>query len=294
MRSLLWHTPVVLKQMARQPPLLLVGCVVCAGLILIGFGSISNRRPSVETPSMPAEIKSTAPDTRKLADPPLSPTRHRPEAPASAHDSDSPLRDVRLTGVVVGPDVRIAIFAVAGANSLMLSEGDALRDWQLESISPQKVVLSGPAGGRMMLEPSTDANLVRSPPPLAAWPGQLAAGESPGVATPSAPPQPIAVTPITIVNLPPPAPVQAQSYPYYPPEYYDAGYGQYFPSFNNYTYPFPYFAYVVPRRVRFGLGFGFFHHHAILNSGFHSVAFHSGVAFHGGMAFHGGGFGRRR
>lgn len=266
--------------MIRSPTLLLAGCVACIGLILIEF-ALTNHPPPVDAPSMPAEIKLTAPDTLKLADPLLSPTPRSLNASASANDPQSALRDVRLTGVVIGPDLRVAIFAVTGANSLMLSEGDGLRGWRLESISPQKVVLSGP-GGSMTLEPSPDANLVRSPPPAAAWPGQSAPDQPSGVTMPAVPPQPIAVTPVTVVNLPPPAPVQAQGYPYYSPEYYDTGYDQYFPSFNNFGYPFPYFAYTVPRRVRFGFGFGFFHHRDVHLNGFH------------GVAFHGGGFGRRR
>jgi hypothetical protein len=168
--------------------------------------------------------------------------------------------------------LREAIFAVTGADPLVLSEGDTLRGWRLDSIAPEKVVLSGPDGS-MALAPKPDANLVRSPPPAAAGPGQFAPG------LPAVPPPPIAVTPVTIVNLPPPAPVQTQSYPYYPAEYYDALYSQYFPSFGNYVYPFTYFTYAVPRR--FGFGFGF-HHHGFHHGGFHNVA------------FHGGGFGRRR
>jgi hypothetical protein len=152
MKSLLWHSPIVLKSMVRLPTLILVGCAVCAGLILIEFGSINSHRPLPGARLPPAEIAPAAQGIRKLADPLSSPTQRRPKTASSANDADSLLRDVRLTGVVIGPDVRIAIFAVTGANSRVLSEGGALKGWRLESISPEGVVLSGPAGN-MVLEP---------------------------------------------------------------------------------------------------------------------------------------------
>jgi type II secretory pathway component PulC len=104
----------------------------------------------------PAEIEPPAPEIRELAK----------ETPSSANDADSPLHDVRLTGVVIGPDLRRAIFAVTGTNSRVLSEGERLKGWRLESISPKVVMLSGPAG-KIVLKPQPDANLVRPPPPVA-------------------------------------------------------------------------------------------------------------------------------
>jgi hypothetical protein len=277
MITLLRRSPVVLKQMLHRRTLFLAGCVVCAGLILIDLGSTGNRRALFEAPAPPAGSRPAMAEIRKLADPQSSPTRHRPDAPASADGADSPLHDVRLTGVVIGPGLRIAIFAVNGANPLALSEGEALRGWRLKSISAEKVVLSDGAGS-MTLAPKPDANLARSPPPAAAWAGQFAPATPSVMAIPSAPVQPISVTPITVVNLPAPLPVPA--YPQYSPEYYDTGYGPYLPSFNNYLYPFPLFAFGVPRRA--GFRFGSFHHHGFHHGGFRSIA------------FHGGGHGRRR
>jgi hypothetical protein len=216
---LIWHTPIVLKQTSRLSAFILVGCVVCAGLILIEFGSISSHRSSPGARLPPAEIEPAAPEIRKFADPLFSPTQRRPQTASSANDADSPLRDVRLTGVVIGPDFRIAIFAVTGTNSRVLSEGEALKGWRLESISPEGVVLSGPAGD-IVLEPQPDANLVRPPPPVAVPSGQ------PGAAMAGAPGQPIAVMPIAVGNLSAATPVQTQGYPYYSPEYYP-GYDPY-------------------------------------------------------------------
>ena len=213
MKSLLWHTPIVLKSVIRLPAFILVGCVVCAGLILIEFSSISSHHPSPGARLPPAKIEPAAPEIRKLADPQFSPTQRRPETASPANDADSPFRDVRLTGVVIGPDVRIAIFAVTGTHSRELSEGEALKGWRLDSISPEGAVFSGPAGN-IVLEPQPDANLVRPSPPVAVQSGQ------PGAAMAGAPEQPMVVTPIAVGNLSAATPVQPQGYPYYSPEYY--------------------------------------------------------------------------
>jgi hypothetical protein len=221
MKSLLWHISIVSKQMIRFSALILVGCVVCAGLILIESGSISSHHPSPGARLSLAEIEPAAPEIRKVADPLFSPTQRRPEAASSANDADSPLRDVRLTGVVIAPGLRIAIFAVTGSNSRVASEGEALKGWRLESISPERVVLSGPAGN-IALEPQPDANLVRPPPPVAVQ------SDQPTAAVAGAPAQPIAVTPIAVYNLSAPTPVQTQGYPYYSQEYYP-GFDPYYP-----------------------------------------------------------------
>jgi hypothetical protein len=75
--------------MIRLPASILVGCVVCAGLIPIEFGSVSSHRPLPEARLPPAEVEPAAPEIRKLAK----------ETPSSANNADSPLRDMRLTGV---------------------------------------------------------------------------------------------------------------------------------------------------------------------------------------------------
>ncbi|MBV8893468.1 MAG: hypothetical protein JO266_16105 [Acidobacteria bacterium] len=208
-----------------MPALILAGCVVCAGLILFEFGSISNPRPSSGTRSTPAEIEPAAPEIRKLTDPLVSPTHRHPETPSSANDAASSLRDVRLTGIVTGPDLRIAIFAVTGTIPLVLSEGEALKGWRLDSISPERVVLSGSAGN-IVLKPKPDANLVRSSPPVTVQSDQREPDVPSGAAIAGASGQPMAVTPIAVGNLSVATSVQTQGYPYYFPEYY-AGYDEY-------------------------------------------------------------------
>jgi hypothetical protein len=255
--------------MIRLPPFCLAGCVVCAGLIL------SNDSPSFEARLPLAKTEPAAPEIRKLADPLFSPIKPRPEVPSSADDANSSLRDVRLTGVVIAPDLRIAIFAVSGTNPLVLSEGKTLKDWRLDRISPGNVLLSSPAG-TIKLEPKPDANLVRLPPPVAVRPGELEPSIPPGAELAGAPGQPTAMTPIPVGNLSAAIPVQTLGYPYYFPENY-AEHEQDYPTYNY--YPYPYFAYAVP--IRFAFRFGFFHSHDIHQGAFHDAAFHGG-GFHGG------------
>src|SRR5215472_13230368 len=157
--------------MIRLPALYLAGCVVCAGLIL---GS--------DSPSFEARL----PPAKKPA---------APEVLSSADDAYSPLRDVRLTGVVIAPDLRIAIFAVSGTNSLVLSEGETLKDWRLDRILPGKVLLGGPAG-TIELELKPDANLVRPPPPIVVRSDKLEPSVPPGTELAGAPGEPTATAPI--------------------------------------------------------------------------------------------------
>jgi hypothetical protein len=219
MKFLLSHIPIVLKQVIGLPAFILVGAVVCAWLTLTEFGSITSHRPSPGARLPPEEIKPAAPEIRKLANSLFNPTLRRPETVSSATDADSSLRDVGLTGIVIGPDLRVAIFAVAGTNSRVLSEGEALRGWLLNRISPKGVALSGPAGN-ILLAPQSDANLVQPPPPVAVQ------SSRPGLAMAGAPGPPMAVTPLTVVNLSAGNPAQTQGYPYSFPEYYP-GYDPY-------------------------------------------------------------------
>ena len=124
------------------------------------LGSTSSHGPSVEPNLPPAEIRPPAPQAPDLV--------RRPPKPAPSDNAADPrLPDVRLTGIVIERDRRIAIFDVTGTRPLVLSEGEALKDWRLDNISRQKVSLSGPAG-TITLEPKADPNLVRPPPPAAA------------------------------------------------------------------------------------------------------------------------------
>jgi hypothetical protein len=296
--------------MIRLPALLLAGCVVSTGLILVGRGSTSSDSPLFERSSPTTEIKTGA-QAREIAEPLPGSTQRPPEAASSDNAGDPRLPDVRLTGIVTEPDQRIAIFAVNGTKSVVLSEGEALKDWRIDSISPQKVLLSGPAG-TMTLKPKPDANLVRPAPPAAAPAGQPQPDVPPGFlhrsfqwfpAPAGAPEQPAAATLVAADSAP--APVQAQGYSYidcdnpyygqYCQEHY--GYNEDYAPYGYYDYSFPNYAYGVP----VGFGFRFFHHHDFhhggFHRGFHGGGFHGdfpGGRFHGGFrggGFHGGGGG---
>src|SRR6516164_6871354 len=94
--------------MIRLAAFILVGCVVCAGLIPIEFGSVSSHRPLPEARLPSAEVEPAAPEIRKLAK----------ETPSSANDADSP-EDLDYTGktvVVIGSGATAAtlIPAIAG------------------------------------------------------------------------------------------------------------------------------------------------------------------------------------
>ena len=117
-----------------------------------------------------------------LARPLFSPTRRPAEAAATDH-SETPLSDMRLTGVLITPDQHLAIFAPAGGKPLARSEGEMISDWRIESINNQSVSLTGPTG-TTILEPKADPNLVR------VQAAQPAAAPPPQPATPAANPQP--------------------------------------------------------------------------------------------------------
>jgi len=270
--------------MTRLPALLLAGCAVLTGLILVG--STSSDSPLFEKSPPATEIRTGA-QAREIAEQPHGGMQRSPEATSSVHDDDLRPPEVRLSGIVIEPDRRIAMFAVNGAKSVVLSEGEPLKDWRVESISPQGVLLNGPAG-TMTLKPKPDANLVRpaavvtsQPQPEA--PSRFLHPPFQWFPAPVGPPMPTAAT--LIAAVPGPAPVQ---------DYYD--YAPY--SYDDYL--LPYYAYGVP----VGFGFRFFHHHdfhprafhrAFRNGGFPGVfpggrihaAFH-GVGFHAGVGGHGG------
>lgn len=119
-------------------------------------------------PVQPApQVEARPPASQTTPPEPLFGLTRRPAKPASPDTAVDPrLPDVRLTGIVIERDRRMAIFDVTGTRPVVLSEGEALKDWRLDNISPEMVSLSGPAGtGTMTLALNADTNLVRQPPP---------------------------------------------------------------------------------------------------------------------------------
>jgi hypothetical protein len=146
-----------------------------AGLIVSESAWTGADHSAIEPAPPPAEAKpkprAPAPEAvdlmaTTLAAPLFNATRRPPEQAGASTPTDLP--NLRLTGVVVEPDRRIAIFAVAGAKPIVRAQGEAIDDWRLDSVSLQTVSLSGPAGTRT-LEPKPDQNLVRprQPTPVA-------------------------------------------------------------------------------------------------------------------------------
>lgn len=109
-------------------------------------------RPHVAVAAAPAEA---APDhTREwiaaiLARPVFSPDR-RPAAMAAAAGVRLPEGLPRLSGVLVGPFGRSAIFAVEGRKPLVVDEGARIDVWTVRTIDADAVEVVGPGGARTL------------------------------------------------------------------------------------------------------------------------------------------------
>lgn len=186
--------------------------IACAGLVAVnGFELRGGGDDGAVTAKPRARIDRAAPVPQAppppvaplmatvLARPLFSPTR-RPAAQDEPVAED--LTGKRLTGIVIAPERRLAIFAVSGSKPLILGEGQSVSGWQIETITPTEVSLRGPTGQRT-LQPKMDPNLpVQAPaasipstaqprPPFQRPPAPVAAGRG-TVATP-----PAAITPAT-------------------------------------------------------------------------------------------------
>lgn len=82
-----------------------------------------------------------------LARPLFSPSRRPTAAVASAAGFEMP----RLTGIIIDPVERRAIFAAADkAKSVVVKEGGALGEWSVRSIANEAVTLASPSGIRVL------------------------------------------------------------------------------------------------------------------------------------------------
>ena len=168
--------------------LLIAGCLLFASLIVVEVDGGGASDAAIAEVPMRAEAAAAAaqPEPRAdlddllrmtLARPLFSATRRPPQTAGNAA-ADPGLSDTRLTGIVTEPDRRLAIFAVAGAKPVALSEGETLSGWRIDSISPREVSVSGP-GGTKILQPRIDQNAAAQTgsPPTGA--GQRVAGPAP-------------------------------------------------------------------------------------------------------------------
>jgi general secretion pathway protein N len=101
---------------------------------------------------------------------PLFSKNRRPTPVVARAGGDTVLASLpRLTGVLVGPFGRSAIFASdSGGKPMVIVEGGTLGPYTVQAIEPGRVTVAGPEGVRQ-LQPSFDANARRvvaeTPPP---------------------------------------------------------------------------------------------------------------------------------
>jgi general secretion pathway protein N len=181
----------------------LAGCALFAGILVAEISAVpapeteaAGAAPPRAEPSLPPVLPEVSSQYDAMvatifARPLFSPTR-RPSPRNDGPAADSDFADTRLAGIVTEPGHRFAIFAPSGAKPLVVSEGDTVSGWRVDSINPREVSLSGP-GGTKTLQPKIDPNLVPpTPAPLAA------------ATPPSTPPiSPAAVRPGVRPGIPP-------------------------------------------------------------------------------------------
>jgi general secretion pathway protein N len=189
--------------------LLLASCALAAAIVAAEITGRDGPDPPV-TAALPAPEAAPPPAHPEprgrydellatiLARPLFSSTRRPPPRGGNDTTADSGLSDTRLTGIVIEPGHRIAIFAPIGAKALVVGEGESVSGWRVEHIDPREVSLSGPSGTKT-LQPKFDPNLTPPPPPTAG-PGNPARVPVPAASRPGFPPM--------LLNRAPPRPGQ--------------------------------------------------------------------------------------
>lgn len=154
--------------------LLLAGCAVLGGLFVAESATNADQgAPATEV--SPPPLSAGAPRIHALpieeqvkpvlARPPFSRTRRPPEMPAGNLPADHGLESLRLAGIITAPGRRLAIFADTDGKLLVAAEGQSVKGWQIERITPRLVSLSAP-GGIMSLQPqSASASAEPAAPP---------------------------------------------------------------------------------------------------------------------------------
>ena len=153
--------------------LLLAGCALFGALLFLELSAPETAKSQPLTaaphpPATPAVLRQPGENVQALLAatlerPLFSPTR-RPSGKAEDGGAGAGLGDSRLTGIVTLPQHRIAIFAMPGAKPLVVSEGDTVHGWRIDSITPEEVSLTGPEGAKT-LKPKSDPALAAAVPP---------------------------------------------------------------------------------------------------------------------------------
>jgi hypothetical protein len=156
--------------------LLLAGCLMFGAIILVELApavdeeaALPARAPRASVP--PAPQRQQHPPVDKLLEttlsrPLFSSTRRPPQSATDDGVADTDLSDKRLTGIITAPGHRIAIFAVRDAKPLILSEGEIVSGWRIETIGPIEVSMSS-ASGNKILRPLPDPTLAQPSEALA-------------------------------------------------------------------------------------------------------------------------------
>jgi len=156
--------------------LLLAGCMVFGAIIFAEFDPTHHpeaaRTAVAEGPGLDSMPRQDGPQldelvTTILARPLFDQTRRAPQPFESDDSTDRALTDARLTGIVTEPSQRLAIFALTSARPLALTEGQTVSGWQIDSITPEEVSLTGPSGTKI-LRPNADSAVALSATPAAA------------------------------------------------------------------------------------------------------------------------------
>src|SRR5205085_11543052 len=112
-------------------------------------------RPRTDSPVVIAAPRPAETTPRRIQNPqvdelvattlsrPLFSSTRRPRDRTIAGQAADPEFQLRLSGIVIEPERRIAIFAKTGAKPPVRSEGETLDEWRLDSITPRAVVLPG-------------------------------------------------------------------------------------------------------------------------------------------------------
>jgi hypothetical protein len=144
----------------------LVGCVL-GGAILLLEPSATDEAAIIELLAQGDIVPATHRGLRARVAELLATARERPlfsatRRPPQQAEGNSELADSRLTGIIVEPNRRLAIFAIPDSKPMELMEGEMLSGWQIENIGTREVSLSGPTGIKT-LHLRVDPNPVASP-----------------------------------------------------------------------------------------------------------------------------------
>jgi len=141
---------------------------VAAGLILVIVAEMTTLDVGGRAPSVPA-LDVTPPG--RLAPPfpenALETILGRPlfQSDRRLRTGDTVVRDdgklPRLTGIVVAPERKVAVFQPFGEKPKALKEGDAIGGWTIRTIDRRQVVLER-NGGTMTIEPVKDSTIAGS------------------------------------------------------------------------------------------------------------------------------------